>query len=62
MITMVWVTDDLHREHWVTDDAMVLGHITGTYVGICGMLFLPASLTVVPNRRCKVCVRSNLLP
>ena len=57
-----WVTDVLRREHWVTDDALTLGKIVGTYVGICGQEFLPASLTEPPQGRCVVCVKSHLFP
>lgn len=58
---MVWVTDALRVEHWVTDEAMTLGKFTGTYVGLCGEVFLAASLAEIPLRRCLDCVESTLL-
>ena len=58
---MTWVTDTFRCEHWVTDEAMTLGKITGRYVGLCSQIFLPASLVEMPQARCGLCLGSLLL-
>lgn len=59
--TLTGLTDSDGWEHWVTEEAMLLGPLTGFYVTLCGWTVTPASLTVPPGRACQYCVTSNLI-
>jgi len=55
------LTDAEGWEHWVSDEAMLLGRLTGWYVTLCGWAVPPASLTAPPGRPCLHCARSQLI-
>lgn len=50
-----------NRQHWIGDDALILGRLSGYYVALCGVPLLPASLTAPPGRWCDHCRYSPLL-
>lgn len=53
-IWFCWITAQANRmEHAVTDHGQLGG--TGVFEGLCGLLFLPASMDVGPEWRCAVC-------
>lgn len=60
MMTLVRLTDVQGIEHSVTDEAMVLGRITGYYVTLCGWTVEGSSLTAPPGRSCRRCLESTL--
>lgn len=41
--------------HLVTDEAVAVGRHAGRYVGACGAVVLPGSLTQDTNRYCRAC-------
>jgi hypothetical protein len=44
-------------EHLLTDDAVAAGRLpAGRYVALCGLVILPASLTVGERDRCRECM------
>lgn len=55
------LTDADGWEHWVNEEAMVLGRLTGWYVTLCGWTVAPASLTAPPGRACRYCRESQLV-
>jgi hypothetical protein len=59
--TIYGLTDVGGTEHYVNENASIIGRITGQYVALCGATFLPASLMAGPARRCSGCSGSSLL-
>ena len=55
------LTDADGWEHWVSEEAMLLGRLTGFYVTLCGWTVAPASLTAPPGRGCWYCAQSKLI-
>lgn len=53
----IWITCVVDgREHGVTDEEIArASRRGGTYVGVCGHLVVPGSMTCPPGRRCRDC-------
>ena len=53
-IWFCWITAQTDRtEHAVADGGQLAG--TGVFKSLCGLIFLPASMDVGPERRCAGC-------